>query len=112
MGIRNFLNRRNLPAEVDHPAAVVPDPSTGPEPASAVELTTEQLADLEAARAELLDLAAEVGVKSLTACPRDGSRWQDDPAAIRRITAVLRDVPLEDRQGGPAGVGRPTPDPA
>lgn len=106
MGLLNFLNRRSLPTEVAPPSAVVQDASTGQEPETAVEPTPEQLADLDAARAELLQLAAEVGVKSLNACPRDGSRWQDDPATIRAITAVLREAHLEERSSaadeGPA----------
>jgi len=64
VGLRNFLNRRSLPAEAEAPG-------TGwvATPVERALLTPEQLADLDAARAELLQLAAEVGVKSLNACP-------------------------------------------
>ncbi|MFP3581355.1 hypothetical protein SB659_17470 [Arthrobacter sp. SIMBA_036] len=101
MGLRNFLNRRSLPTEVEDPSVVARAEDVERKP-----LTAEQLADLEAARAELLQLAGEVGVKSLNACPRDGSRWQDDPETIRAITAVLREAHLEEQlsseDAGPA----------
>lgn len=94
MGLRNFLNRRSLPAEAEAPG-------TGwvATPVERALLTPEQLADLDAARAELLQLAAEVGVKSLNACPRDGSRWQDDPKTIRTITALIRETHLREDGG-------------
>jgi hypothetical protein len=61
MGIRNFLNRRN-PSAVAPTAAAVAGPVHGACGSLAVvEQTTGQLTDLEAARAELLQLAAEVG---------------------------------------------------
>ena len=104
VGIRNFLNRRNLPIEVESPSVVVPDASVERESLTAEQLNTEQLADLNAARAELLQVAAEVGVSSLNACPRDGSRWQDDPETIRTITAVLREAHSEE-QRSPADPG-------
>ncbi|MDI2035972.1 hypothetical protein [Paenarthrobacter nitroguajacolicus] len=106
MGLRNFLNRRSRSTEVQASSAVAPDAPVEQEPLTAGQLSTEQLEDLDAARAELLQLAAEVGVKSLNACPRDGSRWQDDPATIRTITAVLREAHLEEQRSladpGPA----------
>jgi hypothetical protein len=92
VGLRNFLKRRSLLAEVEPPRAAVVAA-----PVERVPLAPEQLADLDAARAELLQLAAEVGVKSLNACPRDGSRWQDNPTTIRTITAVLREAHFEER---------------
>ena len=92
MGLRNFLNRRSLPTEIDPPSVVVPDAPVEREPLTAEQLSTEQLADLDAARSELLQVAAEVGVMSLNACPRDGSRWQDGPATIRTITALIREA--------------------
>ncbi|MFE4080441.1 hypothetical protein [Paenarthrobacter sp. YIM B13468] len=97
MGLLNFLNRRSLPTVVAPPSAVGQDASTGQEPKPAAEPVPGQLADLEAARTELLQLAAAVGVESLNACPRDGSRWQDDPATIRAITAVIREAHLEEQ---------------
>ncbi len=92
MGLRNFLNRRGLSVEVDPPYAAAAVPPVVSEP-----LASEQLQDLDAARAELLQLAAQIGVKSLNACPRDGSRWQDNPETIRTITAVLREMELEEQ---------------
>ena len=91
MGLRNFLNRRSQPAEVEPPHAAMDAPVA---PAS---LTPEQLADLDAARAELLQVAAQAGVTSLNACPRDGSRWQGDAKTIRTITAVIREAHLEEQ---------------
>ncbi|QOT19719.1 hypothetical protein [Paenarthrobacter sp. YJN-5] len=96
MGLRNFLNRRSLQAE-EPPLAVVPEAPVVRDPLTAEQLSTEQLADLDAARAELLQLAAEMGVESLSACPRDGSRWQDNPETIRTITAVLREAHLKEQ---------------
>lgn len=100
MGLRNFLNRRNRPVEAGPPHASAA--ATASEPP----LAPGQLADLDAARVELLQLAAEVGVKSLSACPRDGSRWQDDPATIRSITALLREARLEERDRPAEGTAK------
>lgn len=94
MGLRNFLNRRNQPTDVEPAHAAVAGAPVGP-----AALTPEQLADLDTARAELLQLAAEVGVKSLNACPRDGSRWQDDPKTIRTITALMKETHLKEDDG-------------
>lgn len=86
MGIRNWIGRGRRPATAaSYPVAAAAYVERKP-------LTPEQLADLDAARAELLQLAAQVGVKSLNACPRDGSRWQDDPTTIRTITALIRET--------------------
>jgi len=104
MGLRNFLNWRSLPTEGGTPPAAVQDAPVEQEPLTAGHVSPEQLAELDAARAELLQLAAEVGVKSLNACPRDGSRWQDDPETIRTITAVLREAHSEE-QRSPADPG-------
>ena len=93
MGLRNFLNRRSQPTEVEPPHTA----ADAPVPAS---LTPEQLADLDAARAELLQVAAQAGVTSLNACPRDGSRWQDNAKTIRTITAVIREAHLKDESPG------------
>lgn len=73
MGLRNFLNRRSRPAEVEAPHVAVQAP------ADSASLTPEQLADLDAARAELLQVAAEVGVRSLNACPGTGAGGRTIP---------------------------------
>lgn len=98
MGLLNFLKMRSLPTAPEPSPAALPETSTAQQPMTVSGRTPEQLADLDAARAELLQLAAEVGVKSLNACPRDGSRWQDDPATIRTITAVIREAHLEEHR--------------
>lgn len=64
MGLRNFLNRRSLSVGLEPPPA-----SMAAAPIERVPLTAEQLADLDAARAELLELAAEVGVKESQRVP-------------------------------------------
>jgi hypothetical protein len=63
--------------------------------ASAVEperppLTPAQLADLEGAWAELRQAAQEAGVKSFSACTRDGSRWEENPDSVRAMTRMIK----------------------
>lgn len=82
MGLRSFFARRREPAAAESSAALV---ATEPEP-----LTPAQLADLEAAWAELRQTATEAGVMSLQACTRDGSRWQDDPQSVRAMAETIR----------------------
>ncbi|QOT20027.1 hypothetical protein HMI59_25330 (plasmid) [Paenarthrobacter sp. YJN-5] len=55
-------------------------------------MTPAQLADLAAARTEFLRVAEESGLKSLHACSRDGSHWQDDPESVRAMTALIKDA--------------------
>ena len=82
MGLRSFFTRRRAPAAAESSAALV---ATEPEP-----LSPAQLADLEAAWAELRQAATEAGVVSLQACTRDGSRWQDDPQSVRAMAETIR----------------------
>ncbi|WP_248761484.1 hypothetical protein [Pseudarthrobacter sp. SSS035] len=82
MGLRSFFTRRRAPAAAE-PSAVVVAPA--PEP-----LSPAQLADLEAAWAELQQAAKEAGVPSFRACTRDGSRWQDDPPSVRALAETIR----------------------
>ncbi|MDR7161780.1 hypothetical protein [Arthrobacter sp. BE255] len=81
MGLRSFFTRRRAPAPAQPSAVVV---ATKREP-----LTPAQLADLEAAWAELEQAATEAGV-SFHACTRDGSRWQDDPQSVRAMAETIR----------------------
>ncbi|MBU8868593.1 hypothetical protein [Paenarthrobacter aromaticivorans] len=62
-----------------------------------VPLTAEQQADLEAAQAEFLQAVGEAGVNQLHACGRGGSRWQDDPLALRAISELIRDLHVEEK---------------
>lgn len=89
MGLRSLFNRHTKPA-----------PSRSPAPhrvqtAASESLTPEQIADLNAAWAEFLRVAEEVGLKSFHACSRDGSRWQDDPESVRAMTALIKDTDTE-----------------
>lgn len=52
-------------------------------------LTPEQISDLEEAWAELTKAASDAGVKTISACTRDGSSWQDDLEAVRTVTAAI-----------------------
>jgi hypothetical protein len=81
VGLRSFFTRRRAPAAAQPSAVVV---ATEREP-----LTPAQLADLEAAWAELQQAAKEAGV-SFHACTRDGSRWQDDPQSVRAMADTIR----------------------
>lgn len=53
--------------------------------------SVEELADLEEAWADLNQAAEEAGVISFRACTRDGSPWQNDPEAVRRIVAMIKE---------------------
>lgn len=55
-------------------------------------LTPEHLADLDSARGEFLHVAGEAGLNYVHACSLDGSRWQDDPEAVRAITALIKEI--------------------
>ncbi len=72
--------------------------SPAPMPAQTVRkpLTPEQLADLNSAWGEFRHVAAEAGVKSFHACSRDGGRWQDDPATVRAMTALIKETHLSE----------------
>jgi hypothetical protein len=85
--LRNFFSRRHAPAAPE-PGPVVVDAPREREP-----LTPEQLADLKEAWAELSQAAEETGVRNFRACTRDGSSWEDDPEAVRRMAATIRNLP-------------------
>lgn len=82
MGLRNFFTRGKAPAAAESSAVVM---ATEREP-----LTPAQLADLEAAWAELQQAAKKAGVTSFRACTRDGSRWQDDLESVRAMAETIR----------------------
>ena len=97
MGLRSFFTLRRTPAAAESSAVVV---ATEREP-----LTPAQLADLEAAWAELRQAAKEAGVTSFHACTREGSRWQDGPESVRAMADTIRRTQkytAEGNQDGPA----------
>ncbi|MFF1831136.1 hypothetical protein [Paenarthrobacter sp. NPDC058040] len=86
MGLKSLFTRHTKPAPPRSPAplgvpAVVREP-----------LTPEQLADLDSARGEFLHVAGEAGLNYVHAYSLDGSRWQDDPEAVRAITALIKEI--------------------
>jgi hypothetical protein len=58
--------------------------------------TPEQKADLKAAWDELAEAAKESAATSFHACSRGGKPWQEDPAAVRNMAALLRRIDAED----------------
>lgn len=90
VGLRSLFTRHKKPAPTRTPApaqvqTVVREP-----------LTPEQLAELNAARAEFLHVAEEAGLKSFRACSVDASRWQDDLETVRAMTALIKETQLRD----------------
>ena len=85
LGLRDLFTRRRT-ANVPAAAPFVPEPTEPEQP------TPAQVADLEAAWAELRHVVEETGATSLRACTRDGSSWETNPAAVRAITAAIRSV--------------------
>jgi hypothetical protein len=64
-------------------------------------LTPAQLADLEHAWAELRQAAQEAGVKSFSACTRDGSRWEENPDSVRAMTRMIKDAQRHTAETSP-----------
>ena len=84
MGLREFFGRRRTPAAAESfPLALVTKTERPP-------LTPAQLAGLEEAWAELRQAAQEAGVKSFSACTRDGSRWEENPDSVRAMTRMIK----------------------
>ncbi|BAS11771.1 hypothetical protein AHiyo8_00740 [Arthrobacter sp. Hiyo8] len=55
------------------------------------------MAELERARSELAQAAEGAGVTAFHACTRKGtSSWEDDPAAVRALAAILRDYHADE----------------
>ncbi len=90
MGLRSFFKRRPAAAGEKVVSTAVTDP-TAPEP-----LTPEELAELQDAWAELAQAAKDSAVNSFHACTRNGKPWQEDPASVRSMAAMLRSFPAED----------------
>lgn len=92
VGLRHLFIRHRTPP----PAGPSSAPATI-HPVEPVPLTAEKEADIEAARTEFVQAVREAGVNQLHACGRGASRWLDDPQALRAISALLRDLHLEDK---------------
>jgi hypothetical protein len=69
------------------------------EPAVQEPSSPEQLAELQDAWAELAEAAKGTGATGLHACSRNGRRWEEDPAAVRGLAAILRNVRAEEAMG-------------
>jgi hypothetical protein len=90
MGLRSFFQRKPAPAS-----------SATPSPADETQdqvLSPADLADLEAAWADLAAAAEASEMTNFHACTRTGRSWTSDPAAVRAAAATLREFPaLEDQ---------------
>jgi hypothetical protein len=98
VGLGSFFIRRRTPVTEDSSPAAAAAPKDEREP-----LTPAQLADLRKAWAELNQAAADAGVSTFRACTRDGSPWEDDPDAVRRMAALIRGLPRADEAASTDG---------
>ena len=57
-----------------------------------------QTEDLQEAWAELTEAAQGSKVMSFHACTRTGTPWAQDPASVRAVAAILREVPADGHQ--------------
>jgi hypothetical protein len=86
MGLRR-LSPRNTETALPGPA---PEGTSGPE--ATEPLTPEQLAEIQEAWVEHAPAAERPGSTShFHACTRNGNSWQEDPASVRAVAALLRD---------------------
>jgi hypothetical protein len=92
MGLWSWFARLRKPAT----GAGRPALAAAMKPKEQEPLTPERVADLKAAWAELADAAKESAATGFHACSRGGKPWQEDPAAIRSMAALLRRVRAED----------------
>ena len=90
MGLWSWFGRRKRTTGAGESARVV---AAAPEQEP---LSPEQAADLKAAWAELTEAAKESAVTGFHACSRGGKPWQEDPAAVRAVAAMLRRVDADD----------------
>ena len=99
MGLWSWLGRRKTTTGTGASARVVAAAPREQEP-----LSPEQVADLKAAWAELAEAAKESAVTGFHACSRGGRPWQEDPASVRSMAAMLRSFPAEDAsiEGAPS----------
>jgi acyl-CoA reductase-like NAD-dependent aldehyde dehydrogenase len=87
MGLWSWLGRRKPTTGANDMDRVVPD-----QPKEQESLTPEQLAELKDAWAELAEAAKESAVTGFHACSRGGKPWQEDPAAVRSLAALIRSI--------------------
>ena len=92
MGLRSWFAHRRTPAT----AASRPAFAAAIEPKEQEPVTPEQMADLKAAWDELAEAAKESAVTGFHACSRGRKPWQEDPAAVRAVAALLRRVDADD----------------
>lgn len=99
VGLKSWFDRRQ------RGAGAVATPIVESEPVPEQPLTPAQLAELQEAWAEFNEAAKGSGANSVHACTRNGKPWQQDPAAVRSMAALLRHVRDEDTTPGtePAG---------
>lgn len=88
MGLRSLFKKRTAATGYELPAPPRPEPER-PSP--------QQMAELQEAWAELTQVVEEAGVVKFRACTPNGTSWQEDPQAVRGITATLRRI---HAQGG------------
>lgn len=91
MGLWSWFGRRKMTKGTGEPTHVAAAKLKEHEP-----LSPEQVADLKAAWAELAQAAKESAVTGFHACSRGGKPWQEDPAAVRNMAAMLRSFSAED----------------
>ena len=92
MGIWSWFAHRRAPATAGGRSAF----TAAIEPKEQEPVTPEQIADLNAAWAELARAVKESAVTGFHACSRGRNPWQEDPAAVRSMAALLRRVNAED----------------
>jgi hypothetical protein len=86
MGLRRLFPR-NTETALPGPAS---EGTSGPEATGP--LAPAQLAEIQEAWVELAPAAERPGGAShFRACTRNGNSWQDDPASVRAVAALLRD---------------------
>lgn len=103
MGLLDWFSRRK-PVPGSDRSATLATAAAPKEKEPGAPLTAEQEADLKDAWAELADAARESKVNNFQACSRGGKPWQDDPAAVRNLAALIRRVGKDDTgtEGTPA----------
>jgi hypothetical protein len=99
MGLRRLFQRK-APAPtpgtaLQAPAAAQPGPPAS-EPAPP--LSAEQAEDPREAWAELSEAAQQSKVLNFRACTRTGQPWAENPASVRAIAKILRDLPKDGPQ--------------
>ena len=91
MGLWSWFSRCKPTHDANRDAPVVARQREEQKP-----LTPEQMADLKDAWAELAEAADASAATGFHACSRGGKSWQEDPAAVRTVAALLRNAGKED----------------